>query len=137
MMHIAVGSNIDPDQHVPVALRRLDDAFGVAAVSPFYLVPAIDRPDQDDYWNGVVAIRQPATIKALRRIEADAGRVRSADKWAARELDLDILLDGGRIVDDDLHKRPFLARCLADLHALPDGVVDPGLAWPVAWQAEH
>lgn len=135
MMHIAVGSNIEPDRHVPRAIAHLQ-AFGVTGVSPFYLVPAIDRPDQDDYWNGVVAIARDATIEDLRAIEAREGRVRVEDKWAARTLDLDILLHDGRVVDEDLHRRPFLARCLADMDALPAGMEAPAPSWPIAWQAE-
>jgi 2-amino-4-hydroxy-6-hydroxymethyldihydropteridine diphosphokinase len=136
MMHIAVGSNIDPELHVPAAIQHLDDAYGAAAASPFLQVPAIDRPEQSDYWNGVVAIRDEATIEGLRAIEAAEGRQRVADKWAARTLDLDILLHDGHIVDEDLHRRPFLAHCLANLEALPPGITDPGPQWPIVWNPE-
>ncbi len=141
MIHVSVGSNIDPDIHVPSAIARLCGMLDVAAISPFYQVPALDRPEQADYWNGVIAISHegPGLADQLREIEAAEGRIRTKDKWAARTLDLDILLDGGRIVDGDLHSRPFLARCLADLGALPDGIPDPGQHWPVVWgrEAQH
>ncbi len=137
MIHISVGSNIDPEIHVPSAIARLGGLVDVAAISPFYLVPAIDRPDQHDYWNGVVAVEYDGDIVTqLREVEAAEGRVRTDDKWAARTLDLDVLLVDGVIVDEDLLHRPFLARCLADLGALPTGVADPGQRWPRAWDGE-
>ncbi len=141
MIHVSVGSNIEPALHVPSAIARLCGLVDVVAISPFYRVPAIDRPDQAAYWNGVVAISGDGNglPAQLRAIEAAEGRIRTDDKWAARTMDLDILLDGGRIVDGDLHSRPFLARCLADLGALPEGVPDPGHQWPVVWgrEAQH
>jgi len=71
----------------------------------------------------------------LRRIEADLGRVRTADKYAARTIDLDILLYGDRIIDQpdlkvpdpDLRERAFLIVPLAEL--APDVVLpDDGRA---------
>ncbi len=141
MIHVSVGSNIDPEIHVPRTIARMQGMMRVAGVSPFYRVPAIDRPEQADYWNGVVAIAGDVSEVAalLHTIEAEEGRVRTQDKWAARTIDLDLLLIDGAIVDDDLRSRPFLARCLAALGALPAGITDPGEQWPVAWdgQTEH
>jgi len=66
----------------------------------------------------------PQQLKSiLRDIERKVGRVRTADKYAAREIDLDIALYGDhtvdeldlRIPDPDIPHRPFLAVPLAEL----------------------
>ena len=67
----------------------------------------------------------------LRRIEADLGRVRNADAYAARPIDLDVLICGDEVVEDlglvlpdpDLRSRSFLAAALLELApdlVLPD-----------------
>jgi 2-amino-4-hydroxy-6-hydroxymethyldihydropteridine diphosphokinase len=54
----------------------------------------------------------------LRPIEVRLGRVRSADKYAPRPIDLDIILYGGILIEPRLWTLPFLAIPLASL--LPD-----------------
>ncbi|MFW6255407.1 MAG: 2-amino-4-hydroxy-6-hydroxymethyldihydropteridine diphosphokinase, partial [Candidatus Sumerlaeota bacterium] len=133
---IAVGSNIDPLQNIRKALRLMTRQEKVLASSRFYRTPPIDRPEQDDYRNGVWQIesdKSPREIKyeILRRIESKLGRQRSADKYAAREIDLDLILYGNEIIreqgldipDPDIRKRLFIAIPLAELDpelVLPD-----------------
>ncbi len=125
-VHVGVASNVDPEIHVPSALRRLDAHAPILAASPFYLTAPIDRPNQSGYWNGVVIVKtadtHPAELRrALRAIEEAEGRTRAGDNYAAREIDLDILLWGdlidpaSGIPDSDIVERPFLMRCLLDL----------------------
>ncbi len=133
---IAVGSNVLPEDNVPRALARLRTHLSIVAVSTFYRTTAVGRPGQPDFVNGVVAIRTarpPREVKfdVLRRIEAELGRVRTADKYAARTIDLDLLLYGTMVVDTpDLHlpdatirSYPFVAIPLLELACdliLPD-----------------
>lgn len=136
--HIAVGSNIRPEDNIPRALDRLNRHVPIKAVSMFYRTAPINRPEQPDYLNGVVAAEYAGALHdlkfdLLRRIEAAAGRVRGADPWAARTLDLDIALCGGMVVnapglvvpDPDIRTRPFLAAALLELE--PDLVMPDSL----------
>ena len=138
-IHVAVGSNLQPEVHVPAALGRLRRAFGAVRCSPFYETPALDRPEQPAYWNGVVALAsnldRAAITRRLHAIETAEGRIRTADKWAARTLDLDILSWRGQW-SDELRTRPFLARAVADLGDLPAGFATPARAWPVVWRPQ-
>ena len=125
---IALGSNLDPERHIPAALRRLAAAVRLVAVSTFYLSPALGRPEQPDFYNGAVEIetdRPPRELKfaVLREIEAALGRRRSFDKYAAREIDLDLVWYEGLSVhepdlvlpDPEIAERAFLAVPLAEL----------------------
>jgi 2-amino-4-hydroxy-6-hydroxymethyldihydropteridine diphosphokinase len=115
---IGVGSNIAPEKNIRAALRLLARSVGIISISTFYRTPAIDRPMQPDFYNGVVAIEtdlRPTELKSkvLRRIEAALGRRRTADKYASRTIDLDLLVLTP--LDPDILNRAFIAVPLAEI----------------------
>ncbi|MBP9002628.1 MAG: 2-amino-4-hydroxy-6-hydroxymethyldihydropteridine diphosphokinase [Candidatus Hydrogenedentes bacterium] len=125
---IAVSGNIDPLRWLPIAVRRLGDFARVEATSPFFITPPLRRSGQPDYRNGVLRCQselQPRALKfdVLRVIEAECGRVRGEDAYAARTVDLDLLDWGGiilnesglRLPDPDLLERPFLAAAVLSI----------------------
>lgn len=78
-----------------------------------------------------------ALLRQLKRIEQEAGRIEGGEHWAARELDLDILLYGEQSVESEdltiphryLTQRRFVLKPLSDL--VPDLVI-PGVEQCVA-----
>jgi len=125
---IAIGSNITPETNIPKALRYLSDAVQVRRVSTFYWSEPIGLQNQARFLNGACLIATelgPRELKfdVLRLIESDLGRTRSADKYAPREIDLDIALFGNismsepglTIPDPEIEVRPFLAVPLAEI----------------------
>jgi len=136
LAYIAVASNIDPRTNILQALDLLMERVRVAATSTFYQTPAINRPEQPAYLDGVWQIETPVPphdlkFNILRDIEDRLGRTRTSDKYAARTIDLDILLYGNMILDDvdcripapEIRDRPFLVACLLELDpelVLPD-----------------
>lgn len=138
-VHVAVGSNIEPGIHVPSGLARLHARFPIKAASRFYVTSAIGRPEQPSFWNGIVVVDvgrsdRRQVREALRAVESEEGRRRGPDKWAARELDLDVLYWDSEPVgsaSDDLRRRAFLRWCLADLTGEP--VETAGPVAPYAW----
>ncbi len=136
LCHVSVAGNLSPEQNLPRALGLLRERGGLAGLSTFYSTPALGRPDQPDYLNGVAAVRFDGEARALkfgvlRGIEDELGRVRTADRYAARTIDLDLLTFGDDVIDEDglvlpdpdLWHRPFLAAGVLEL--TPDLVV-PG-----------
>lgn len=132
--YIAVGSNIEPERHIPEAVRLLSAIIPLTGISAFYITPPIDRPEQGDYRNGMLRVECRVAARALkyevlRPLEAQLGRVRTADKFAARTIDLDVAVFGNAVIrdpdltlpDPDLLRRPFLAVALLDL--TPDFVM--------------
>ncbi len=124
---IALGSNIDPETNLPLASARLSELGKPIAVSTIYQNPAIADEPQQDYLNAAVLIEttlDPLAIRdKLREIEADLGRIRTADKFAPRTIDLDLCILGDRVLDHellslpdpDLLERAYLAVTLAEL----------------------
>ncbi len=125
---IGIGSNIDPAANVRAAIRSLARQTRLVAISTVYLTDALDRPDQPPYYNCVVEIETeapPGEIKygLLRNIENELGRKRTQDKFAARTMDLDLIVygdlvldaDGIKLPDPEILERPFLAIPLFEL----------------------
>jgi 2-amino-4-hydroxy-6-hydroxymethyldihydropteridine diphosphokinase len=144
---IGIGSNIAPEKNIREALRLLATSAPIMSISTFYREPAIDRPSEPDFYNGVVAIDTdlpPMTLKLklLRKIEAALGRRRSADKYASRTIDLDLLVYGDLVVsnkqltlpDPDILIRAFVAVPLCEI--APELLL-PGLGVPIREVAER
>ncbi|MDE2310727.1 MAG: 2-amino-4-hydroxy-6-hydroxymethyldihydropteridine diphosphokinase [Betaproteobacteria bacterium] len=125
---ISIGSNIDPAENVRAAIRSLVRQTRLIGISMVYCTDALDRPEQPPYYNCVVAIEaevSPAEVKhgVLRPIENSLGRKRSGDKYAARTIDLDLIVygdlamdeDGIKLPDPEILERPFLAIPLFEL----------------------
>lgn len=125
---IAIGSNIAPAENVRAALHALARQTHLVAISTVYRTDALDRPEQAAYYNCVAQIETelpPLEVKraVLRPIEDRLGRRRSDDRYAARTIDLDLIiygdlqLDTGELTlpDPDILTRPFLAIPLSEL----------------------
>ncbi len=139
---VSIGSNIDPEKNMLAAVRRLEQRTRVVGISMVYRSEALGRPEQPQYLNCVVAIETevaPLRVKQdiLRPIEDALGRQRSADKYAPRTIDLDLIVydnlrldaDGLRLPDPQILERPFLAVPLLEL--APDLVL-PGFDQAIA-----
>jgi 2-amino-4-hydroxy-6-hydroxymethyldihydropteridine diphosphokinase len=138
---VSIGSNIDPEENVKKAVLLLAGRARILAVSTVYLTEAEDRPEQPPYYNCVVEIETelPAVDvkhRILRRIEAELGRVRTQDRYAARTIDLDLVLydelvtktEDLTLPDPDIVRRPYLALPLWELEP---GLMMPGSGVPI------
>ncbi|MHC4941812.1 MAG: 2-amino-4-hydroxy-6-hydroxymethyldihydropteridine diphosphokinase [Planctomycetota bacterium] len=110
-IYIGVGSNLDPGQNVKEALRLLKEHVRIVGISTFYESEPLDRPDQPAFYNGVIEIEtdlfpRPLKFEVLRSIEAELGRRRTADKSAARTIDLDVIIYGDLVISEDDLKIP-------------------------------
>lgn len=136
--YIGLGSNLeDPRAQVERAINSIEKIpdTSLINVSSWYQSTAVGPGDQPDYINGAVSVDTylppESLLSALQTIEAAQGRVRN-ERWAARTLDLDLLLYGDIIVSTDrlqvphprLQERNFVLYPLAELAprlALPSG----------------
>lgn len=128
--YIGVGSNLeapaDKVREAFAAMARLPQTELVGQ-SSLYVSAPMGRADQPDYVNAVVRLSTDlpphVLLDELQRIEHEAGRVRTGERWGPRTLDLDMLLYGGqRIADERLTvphpgaaERPFVIVPLAEL----------------------
>jgi len=107
--YVGLGSNLnDPRAQLRSALAALDDIPGtccVACSSLYWSIP-LGSMLQPDYLNAVAAVDTqlpaPELLKELHVIEELHGRVRGAERWVPRTLDLDLLLYGNSQLDGDV-----------------------------------
>lgn len=135
---VGLGSNLDEPtlqlRHALTALGKLEHSR-LGKVSPLYRNPAIGPGEQPDFINTVAelftALDAATLLSKLQAIENAQGRVR-AIRWAARTLDLDLLLYGDatiatptlQVPHPRLRERNFVLYPLHDIAPnliLPDG----------------
>jgi 2-amino-4-hydroxy-6-hydroxymethyldihydropteridine diphosphokinase len=116
---IALGSNIDPDVNVKKACDALAAEFTVCAVSSFLTTAPLGVKNQADFLNGVVCLETGLELeplkKRLKEIEAALGRQPRENKWGPREIDLDVLIWNGQVVNKDYYERDFLQKAVAEI----------------------
>jgi 2-amino-4-hydroxy-6-hydroxymethyldihydropteridine diphosphokinase len=136
---IAIGSNLaSPLEQVNAAVQAMGDIpqTGVVALSAFYRTPPLGPQDQPDYLNAAIALDTILSADALldhtQRIELQQGRVRKAERWGPRTLDLDIMLFGDEVIHSerltvphyDMKRRGFMLWPLFEIApqlTFPDG----------------
>lgn len=129
-VYLGLGSNLaNPLQQLRGALDALAvlPQTRLLAQSSFYSSDPLGPAEQPRYVNAVAALETELSpwqlLDALQRIEQEQGRVRKAERWGPRTLDLDILLFGERLISDErltvphyhMHARPFVLYPLAEL----------------------
>lgn len=92
---ISIGSNIEPFEHIPKAVRALVNEFGGVSFSPVYESNAVGF-DGDNFLNLVAQFETQRSVSDLqgwcKYYEQQHGRDPKAAKFTPRTIDLDILL---------------------------------------------
>ncbi|AMX06732.1 2-amino-4-hydroxy-6-hydroxymethyldihydropteridine diphosphokinase [Enterobacter asburiae] len=138
--YIAIGSNLaSPLEQVNAAVQALGEIpqSKIVAVSSFYRTPPLGPQDQPDYLNAAVVLETALNAETLldntQRIELQQGRVRKAERWGPRTLDLDIMLFGHETINTerltvphyDMKNRGFMLWPLFEVAPdliFPDGI---------------
>jgi 2-amino-4-hydroxy-6-hydroxymethyldihydropteridine diphosphokinase len=91
---ISIGSNTDREYHIRQAVRALEQSFGVLQLSSVYESESVGFVG-DAFYNMVVAARTVLPVEdciaLFKQIEDQYGRVRDAERFSGRTLDLDLL----------------------------------------------
>jgi 2-amino-4-hydroxy-6-hydroxymethyldihydropteridine diphosphokinase len=127
--YVGIGSNLgDPEANVRAGIDALARVGSVERASALYRTKPWGMRDQPDYINAVVELQTELgprrLLEALKRLEADLGRVPSM-RWGPRSIDFDILtfdderIDeaGLRIPHPGMLQRAFVLVPLAEIDA--------------------
>jgi len=124
--YLSLGSNQDPEQHLPRALEELRACFGRVLASTTYRTPA-EGFDGPDFLNSAAIIDTDLDVVALdawlHALEEAHGRRRDQPRFSSRPLDIDIVFyddlifsgPGNLQVPRPELNRPFVLKPLADL----------------------
>ena len=125
-VYLSIGSNIEPRQHVAVALDALADAFGDLVLSSVYESEAVGF-DGDNFLNMVAGIDTDLAVldlsRFLKQLEQTHGRSHQGPRFSARTLDVDILTVGDQVGEfagvklprGEILKNAFVLQPLAEI----------------------
>ncbi len=128
---VGIGSNIDRERSIRAGVTDLRHQYGEVQLSSVYESDAVGF-EGDAFYNLVAAFDSDDSIEQvvarLGHIEDQHGRVRSGERFAARTLDLDLLLYGDEIIvmenlhvpRDEILRYAFVLWPLAEI--VPDDV---------------
>ena len=92
--YLSLGSNLEPEAHLALAIAQLRERFGDIAVSPMYRTAAIGF-DGPDFINAAVVIESDLDVHALdawlHALEDAHGRRRDVPRFSSRPLDIDVV----------------------------------------------
>jgi len=102
-IYISIGSNIDAEKNIRLAIHALQEHYGKLILSSVYESEAVGF-DGDNFLNLVVALKTDedvhTVVENLRRIEDENGRDRSGPRFSARTVDLDLLLYDDLVINE-------------------------------------
>jgi 2-amino-4-hydroxy-6-hydroxymethyldihydropteridine diphosphokinase len=116
---ISAGSNINPEDNIKKAGEILRKELHVAACARLLNTKPVGFTDQPDFINTAFLVHTDldrASLSAYcKGVESRLGRVRSANKFGPRTIDLDIAVFNGAITDPDVFERDFLRELILEL----------------------
>ena len=138
---IGIGSNLDnPIEHVLLALNDIEKIADTQLLnqSSLYRSAPIGPPDQPHYINAVAVVQTQLTaiqlLMELQTIENKHGRKRTDIRWQARTLDLDLLIYGESIINEQSLKVPHPQISKRNFVLYPLHELEPSLTIPTQGQ---
>ena len=136
-VYLGLGANLNsPKKQLDdavVALKNLPNSEFIAC-SHYYASKPMGPQDQPDYVNAVACINtslEPEQLLDLTQaIELEHGRVRKAERWGARTLDIDILLFGEHILNTERLTIPHYGLTEREFVVYPLQEIAPELILP-------
>lgn len=124
--YLGLGSNLDAEKNLQMALTEIRARFSLQKISPVYRNKALGF-EGADFLNAVAAIETELSPRELSEelelIHDLAGRRRRPEKFVSRTLDIDLLLydqlvmdeEGIRLPRSDVLQYSFVLKPLADI----------------------
>lgn len=134
-IYISIGSNIDAEKNIRLAINALQEHYGKLILSSVYESEAVGF-DGDNFLNLVVGLNTDEdvyTVAAnLRKIEDENGRVRSGPRFSSRVVDLDLLLYDDLVLENESLEIPRDEITKNAFVLLPLDEIAPQLIHPVS-----
>jgi 2-amino-4-hydroxy-6-hydroxymethyldihydropteridine diphosphokinase len=116
---LLLGSNIQPENNLALGVDLLRKKVKIVQISSVWETPSVGSVGPD-FLNLALLITTPLEagdlkMKVLRPLEAQLGRLRSADKNAPRPIDLDIIIFDDQLLDPNLWRHAHRAVPVAEI----------------------
>lgn len=103
-VYVGIGSNVERERHIRAAVSALNANFATLRLSKIYETTAVGFVG-DPFLNLVAGFETDLDLEALvdtlRAIELNNGRQRTEKRYGPRTLDIDVLVYGDMICDED------------------------------------
>ena len=118
--YLSLGTNIEPETNLIKALELLKNHGRLEKISNAWESTSVGA-EGPNYLNACVLLMTPLGQKELKEqallpIEKELGRQRSANKFAPRTIDIDIVIFDGKSCDDKYWKQAFVVVPLAEIY---------------------
>ena len=118
--YLSLGSNIQPETNLVRALALLQKYGTIEKISNVWESESVGA-EGPNYLNTCILLITPLEQMELKRqallpIEVKLGRRRSADKFAPRTIDIDIVIFDGQSCDDKYWEQAFVVLPLAEIY---------------------
>ena len=119
LAYLSLGSNIQPETHLVRAIELLEPYGSIGKISSAWESESVGAPGPN-YLNACLLLVTPLSQAKLKRqallpVEASLGRRRTADKFAPRTIDIDIVLFDGKPCEDRYWAQAFVVVPLAEI----------------------
>jgi 2-amino-4-hydroxy-6-hydroxymethyldihydropteridine diphosphokinase len=127
-VYLALGANVgDPAANIEKAVKLIGDVMHDVKQAPIYRTKPVGYTDQPDFLNtavmGQTDLSPEDLLKAIKDVERRIGR-QQRFRWGPREIDIDIIFYGDRVIDTPkltiphsrFRERDFVLRPIADLN---------------------
>ena len=116
---LGIGSNIRPDDHIPMVKKLLSEKVDVLLETDFIQTKPLGYLDQDDFINGALLIKTDMEHEVLndwlKSLEKQLGRTPQENRNGPRPIDLDILVWNEEICDEDVVHPDFVKDFVKEL----------------------
>ena len=134
-IYISIGSNIDAEKNVRLAIHALQEHYGKLILSSVYESEAVGF-EGDNFLNLVAGLNTEedvhTVVENLRKIEDENGRDRSGPRFSPRTVDLDLLLYDDLILQEENLELPRDEITKNAFVLLPLEEIAPQLIHPVS-----
>lgn len=125
-VYLSIGSNVARERNIDFALRQLEQRYGELVLSGLYESEPVGFEGKP-FYNLAAALtseQSPAELVAVfRAIEEKCGRTRESPKYGPRTLDIDLLLYGDLVCEqngiklprEEITRHAFVLRPLAEI----------------------
>jgi len=118
--YLSLGSNIQPETNLVRAIELLRDHGRLEKISNAWESKSVGA-EGPNYLNACVLLMSPLGQKELKEeillpIEKELGRQRSANKFAPRTIDIDIVIFDGKSCNDKYWEQAFVVVPLSEIH---------------------
>ncbi|HSL28454.1 MAG TPA: 2-amino-4-hydroxy-6-hydroxymethyldihydropteridine diphosphokinase [Anaerolineales bacterium] len=118
--YLSLGSNIQPEYHLIHAVEQLQNYGTLKKLSSAWESESVGA-EGPNYLNACVLLSTSMQAEELKQevllpLEAELGRQRSADRFAPRTMDIDIVIFDDRSCDPKYWEQAFVVVPLAEIY---------------------